>query len=218
MRHAQLRIRPGASPHTRPPPPPPAPQIDDPLDAIAVHAGCGMWGLIAVAAFAKREYTFSDDAVGFIMGGNGKLLGAQLVYIVCIVLWTLGIMTPFFMLLKKLNLFRVAPEVESAGLDVSHHGGSAYPHEKAGKAAEMGSMMTPEMVDLKINEVRGGSCFFFLWDFSLPATALAPKPIYLPLSDHGLPVLLSLCHRPCSATLRSRSERGAASGPARRCR
>ena len=47
-------------------------------------------------------------------------------------------MTPFFMLLKKLNLFRVSPEVEAQGLDVSHHGGSAYPHEAAGKGANGG--------------------------------------------------------------------------------
>lgn len=33
-------------------PPFAAPQIDDPLDAIAVHAGGGMWGMLACAAFA----------------------------------------------------------------------------------------------------------------------------------------------------------------------
>ena len=27
-------------------------QVDDPLDAIAVHAGCGVWGLLAAGAFA----------------------------------------------------------------------------------------------------------------------------------------------------------------------
>lgn len=27
-------------------------QIDDPLDAIAVHAGGGIWGMLACAAFA----------------------------------------------------------------------------------------------------------------------------------------------------------------------
>lgn len=31
-------------------------------------------------------------------------------------------MTPFFILLKKVGLFRVSPEVEAQGLDVSHHG------------------------------------------------------------------------------------------------
>ena len=66
-----------------------------------------------------------------------------------------ALMTPFFMLLKKLNLFRVSPEVEAQGLDVSHHGGSAYPHEAAGKGANGGSdmfAMSPDMVDRKIAE------------------------------------------------------------------
>lgn len=65
-------------------------------------------------------------------------------------------MTPFFLLLKKLNLFRVSPEVEAQGLDVSHHGGSAYPHELAAKGVNIngdsGFSMTPEMVDRKIEE------------------------------------------------------------------
>jgi len=62
---------------------------------------------------------------GFIMGGNGSLLAAHLVYIIVIFAWVMGIMTPFFMILKRVGLFRVSPEVEAAGLDVSHHGGSA---------------------------------------------------------------------------------------------
>ena len=38
-------------------------------------------------------------------------------------------MTPYFLLLKKLGLFRVAPEVELSGLDVSIMGGHAYPND-----------------------------------------------------------------------------------------
>lgn len=34
-------------------------KIDDPLDAIAVHAGCGIWGLIGTAAFAAQVRTLS---------------------------------------------------------------------------------------------------------------------------------------------------------------
>jgi Amt family ammonium transporter len=131
-------------------------KIDDPLDAIPVHAFCGMWGVIATAAFAAPELAVVDGAYGFIMGAGamgGKLLAAHLVYIIVIAAWSLGIMTPFFLLLKKLDLFRVSPEVEAAGLDVSHHGGSAYPHEMAGKGMEGGAVaLTPDMIDRKIAE------------------------------------------------------------------
>jgi Amt family ammonium transporter len=125
-------------------------KVDDPLDAIAVHAGAGMWGLIATGAFATESLVGDSSNYGFIMGGNGNLLGAQLVIILAILGWTLGIMTPFFFVLKKLNLFRVPPEVESAGLDVSHHGGSAYPHDP--EVAGSGVTITSDMLDRKIEE------------------------------------------------------------------
>ena len=123
-------------------------KVDDPLDAIAVHAGAGIWGLIATGAFATETLVGSGNNYGFIMGGNGNLLGAQLVIILAILAWTMGIMTPFFMILKRLNLFRVPPEVESAGLDVSHHGGSAYPHDP--ELAGSGVTITTDMIDRKI--------------------------------------------------------------------
>jgi Amt family ammonium transporter len=65
----------------------------------------------------------------------------------------MGIMVPFFLILKKVGLFRVSPEVEAQGLDVSHHGGSAYPHDKSGKGAEAGmAMISSDMIDRKIDE------------------------------------------------------------------
>jgi hypothetical protein len=36
--------------------------------------------------------------------------------------WVLGMMIPFFGVLKLLGLFRVPPDVETIGLDISHHG------------------------------------------------------------------------------------------------
>ena len=127
-------------------------KVDDPLDAIAVHAGAGMWGLLATSAFATETLTAAGNNYGFIMGGNGNLLGCQIVIILAIFAWTMGIMTPFFFCLKRANLFRVPPEVESAGLDVSHHGGSAYPHDPETAKGGAGVTITSEMIDRKIEE------------------------------------------------------------------
>jgi ammonium transporter, Amt family len=130
-------------------------KVDDPLDAIAVHAGCGAWGMVATAVFASPDLVSfflgahpdgSDRANGFIYGRSsknldgkmvnlgGNLLAAHIIYTIVIAAWAMGIMVPFFFVLKKLGQFRVPPEVEVAGLDVSHHGGSAYPREKADAA------------------------------------------------------------------------------------
>jgi hypothetical protein len=46
---------------------------------------------------------------GFIMGGDASVLAANSVYILVIIGWVLGIMTPFFIIIKKLGLMRVAP-------------------------------------------------------------------------------------------------------------
>jgi ammonia channel protein AmtB len=106
-------------------------RVDDPLDAIAVHAACGAWGMIGSAAFAKASLATTwfgpppggpADGVrasGFIMGGGGALLAAHLVYILVIAAWTLGLMVPFFLLLKRAGILRVPPDAEVAGLDVS---------------------------------------------------------------------------------------------------
>jgi ammonium transporter, Amt family len=115
-------------------------KIDDPLDAVAVHAFCGMWGLLMAACFSHHlnyksayfDYTDPEtllsksDVSGCFMGGNGKLLGAAVVFILAIAGWVLGHMVPFFLLMRMLGLLRVNEAEERRGLDVSHHGGFAY--------------------------------------------------------------------------------------------
>lgn len=82
--------------------------------AWAAHLGCTaavcgdgavkrIWGRLSNPPppfVQSREY-------GFIMGGSGNLLGAHLVYILCIAGWVGVIMTPFFLLLKRVGLMRV---------------------------------------------------------------------------------------------------------------
>ncbi|PRW45098.1 ammonium transporter [Chlorella sorokiniana] len=148
--------------------------IDDPLDAIAVHAGGGIWGMLACAAFAAPNmvtdwYGSHPDstpeqpvqrAYGFIMGGNGNLLAAHIVYILVIMAWVAGLMTPFFLVLNKLGLMRVSADVEALGLDISYHGGSSYPHERpaggstGGAALVLGpeAYMTKDQVERLLEE------------------------------------------------------------------
>lgn len=66
-------------------------QWDDPLDAIAVHAWNGCWGVIAVGMFANPDlitnsygtnvFDGSQRSYGFIFpGSDGHLLCAQIAY------------------------------------------------------------------------------------------------------------------------------------------
>jgi hypothetical protein len=64
--------------------------------------------------------------VGLLMGGGGRLLGTAIIMVLVTIVWTLGHMIPFFFGLRMLGLLRVAEEEEMLGLDMSHHGGSAY--------------------------------------------------------------------------------------------
>jgi len=50
-----------------------------------------------------------------------------IIAIFVITAWVAGLMIPFFYALKFANLLRSPPEEEEAGMDVSKHGGSAYP-------------------------------------------------------------------------------------------
>lgn len=122
-------------------------KVDDPLEAIAVHAACGAWGMIGSALFAApklvakfygvhpgvepSELASLGDSLGrpygLFMGGGGRLLAAHCIYIIVIAAWTLAIMIPFFFILKKTGIFRVPADAEMVGLDISYHGGTSYP-------------------------------------------------------------------------------------------
>ncbi|CAJ0953808.1 unnamed protein product, partial [Mesorhabditis belari] len=107
-------------------------KIDDPLDAFAVHAGGGGWGLISTCIISHDGIAYG---IGDAMAGKGNdriaqtfaQLGWQLVCLSAIVIWSLLWMGPIFWFLKKINRFRVTVEVETKGLDIYKHGEAAYP-------------------------------------------------------------------------------------------
>lgn len=112
-------------------------EIDDPLDAAPVHFFCGMWGVLAVGLFADKELTAGAygtylEGYGVFMGGDGVQLGVQMLAVVVIGAWSCTTSALMFAALKYANILRVSIDDEVTGLDMTHHGGSAYTFSKEG--------------------------------------------------------------------------------------
>lgn len=66
---------------------------------------------------------------GLFYGDGGRLLAANLVMILAVVGWTLGLLTPLFVALNMAGQLRIPPEKELEGNDISNYGGAAYPED-----------------------------------------------------------------------------------------
>ncbi|MSQ12319.1 MAG: ammonium transporter [Dehalococcoidia bacterium] len=109
-------------------------KIDDVVGAFGVHAGAGLWGLLAVGIFADGSYL---GVSGLIEGDAGQL-GAQLVNMAVVTAWGLGTGFVLFSILKRTIGLRASREEELQGLDVSEHGIEAYPETSGPIAASAG--------------------------------------------------------------------------------
>ncbi|KAL9189981.1 hypothetical protein ACHAXT_009656 [Thalassiosira profunda] len=99
-------------------------KVDDPVDAVPVHMGNGLWGCIAVGLFASparvaTAYADHDHYGWFYNVSDGSLLAAQILGVLWICGWVACTMTPFFLFLDKLKVFRVDSLEEEVGLDIS---------------------------------------------------------------------------------------------------
>ncbi|WP_044150969.1 ammonium transporter [Leptolyngbya iicbica] len=93
-------------------------KIDDPVGAISVHLVCGIWGTLAVGLFATEG--------GLFFGGGFGQLGAQILGILSIGLFTVVFTSIVWVVLKSTLGIRVDPEEEMKGLDIGEHGMEAY--------------------------------------------------------------------------------------------
>lgn len=93
-------------------------KIDDPVGAISVHGLNGALGTIMVGFF--------DTSNGLFYGGGAAQLGSQLIGVLAIAAWALGLGFIVFLSLKKTIGVRVSKRIEEEGLDIYEHGESAY--------------------------------------------------------------------------------------------
>eukprot|EP00873_Tetraselmis_striata_P016982 jgi/Tetstr1/437246/TSEL_025976.t1 len=133
-------------------------RIDDPLEAAPMHGACGMWGVLITGLLATQPYTEQvyGEAVAaagygaFYPGGGGNLLACQLIAILSIAAWTVGLMGPFFFAFRQAGILRCTAAEEMVGLDISKHGGSAYNPEGNPKTADSKHEIT--ILDLPTND------------------------------------------------------------------
>lgn len=106
-------------------------KIDDPLDAVAVHFGGGMTGILLTPIFSINGQEIDGSPVGgIIYGGHYKAFqgfGWNLLGALCITAWTAAFSFLLFGAMKLMGILRVAEDVELAGLDVAKHNEPAYP-------------------------------------------------------------------------------------------
>jgi len=95
--------------------------VDDPLDAVAVHGGGGLWGLLG-GAILKSDALASGN-----IGAAGLFVSYNLLGALVITAWAGGISLVLFGLLRKANLLRVSEEEELEGMDLTKHSEPAYP-------------------------------------------------------------------------------------------
>jgi len=100
-------------------------QLDDPLDAVAVHGAGGLWGLLIV------PFLWSGHGI-FWTGGDENsegwlTLGYNLAGAVAIIVWSAFWSTAMFFPLSYFRVFRIPRDMEFQGVDIIKHGEAAYP-------------------------------------------------------------------------------------------
>ena len=105
-------------------------RIDDPVGAISVHGICGAWGTLAAGLFNME-------------GTSLSIIGVQLIGIAACFAWTFPVALIMFKAIAKTVGLRVSPEEELEGLDLTEHGGEAYPDFGRSSHGSVSAMGTP---------------------------------------------------------------------------
>lgn len=119
-------------------------QIDDPIDAFAVHGVAGAWGVLAAAIFDwGRGFDHFHGWSGFscvteddgtcMKGAADDGLAANAAQIVLVSLWTAFWSALIFLPLRLSGKLRVSDEAQDEGMDASKHcPKAAYDHGEGG--------------------------------------------------------------------------------------
>jgi Amt family ammonium transporter len=110
-------------------------RIDDPIGAVPVHMGAGMFGTFSLGLFAAGKYgaptpTGADTSAlvtGLFYGGGVEQLWIQFYGTSIVALSVLVVSMALMYAVKATGTLRVSREGELEGLDIHEHGAPAYP-------------------------------------------------------------------------------------------
>jgi ammonium transporter, Amt family len=88
-------------------------KIDDVVDAVAVHGGSGIFGVILAGALAQPEFLQA--------GGRFSQVIVQLEGIALCIAWSFSLSFAFFKIMHRLVGLRISAEEESLGLNIVEH-------------------------------------------------------------------------------------------------
>ncbi len=103
--------------------------IDDPIGAIAAHGMSGVWGTLALGFLTAPTLAerIGVGRAGLLYGGGAHQLAVQALGLAAVGAFTFTASFGILWAFRRVWGIRVAPEVETAGLDVSEHGMWGYP-------------------------------------------------------------------------------------------
>lgn len=124
-------------------------KIDDPVDASPVHGACGIWGVLAAALFDWGSgldhfngwggfgCVQNEEETGCMEGAWPKAVGANIVLVLMVILWSGGLSGIAFLALHLTGLLRITEDTEEKGMDAKQHSPpKAYSITTAAKSHE----------------------------------------------------------------------------------
>lgn len=97
---------------------------DDSLDVVGVHLVGGLAGSILVGVFATADAPAGVN--GLLFGGGVDQLNRQLIACLAVLIYSFVITYIIAKIVDKTIGFRISPEAEAKGIDLSEHAESAY--------------------------------------------------------------------------------------------
>lgn len=98
--------------------------LDDPVGAISVHAGCGTWGVLAVALFHYEGFKLAQ-------------LATQAIGVVACFVWTFTLVSIALRVMRGTIGLRVSFDAELEGLDWAEHASEGYPPDMGPRAGSL---------------------------------------------------------------------------------